>query len=53
MPALSAILALVFVLAASSMAETSDTRLPGAGAFAYTGSPIPTPAPQGTVVAFR
>ncbi len=53
MPALSSILALVLLLASSSMAETSDTRLPGVGAFAYTGSPIATPAPQVTVVAFR
>ncbi len=53
MPALSAILAFVFLLASPSMADISNTRLPGVGTFAYTRSPIATPAPQVTVVAFR
>jgi hypothetical protein len=46
-------LAFIFVLAAPSMADMSDARLPGSGAFAYSGSPNVTPAPQVIVAAFR
>jgi hypothetical protein len=53
MPTLSFVLALVFVLAGPSIAGTSDGSLPGAGTFAYNGSPIVTSVPQMIVVAAR
>ncbi len=53
MRTLSFILAFAFVLAGSSVAGWSDGGLPGAGTFAYSGSPIPTSTPQVMVVAGR
>jgi hypothetical protein len=53
MSSLSFVLALAFVFAVPSIADVSDARLPGVGAFAYNGPPIVTPAPQVVVVAFR
>ena len=53
MSALSLVLALAFVLAASSMAGQPAARLPGTGTFAYNGSPIVTPTPQVIVVVSR
>lgn len=53
MQTLSFILAFAFVLAFSSLAGSSDTSLPGIGAFAYNGSPIVSSAPQTVVVATR
>jgi len=53
MRTLSFILAFAFVLAGPSMAGSPDAGLPGIGTFAYNGSPIATPAPQGIVVAVR
>jgi hypothetical protein len=53
MQTLSFILAFAFVLTFSSLAGSSDTSLPGIGAFAYSGSPIATSAPQAIVVATR
>jgi hypothetical protein len=53
MRALSFILAFAFVLAGPSMAGSSDSRLPGIGTFAYSGSPIVTSASQAVVVAAR
>jgi hypothetical protein len=51
MRTLSIILAFAFVLAGASMAGSAYSSLPGVGAFAYTGSPIVTSAPQAIVVA--
>jgi len=45
-------LAFVFVLAAPSVADMSDARLPGIDAFPYSGSLNVTPAPQVIVAAF-
>ncbi len=53
MRTLSFILALAFVMAGPSMAGSPDGNLPGVGAFAYNGSPIPTSAPQAVVLAVR
>ena len=47
----SFILAFAFMLAGPSMAGSSDQNLPGAGTFAYNGSPVATPASQQMVVA--
>jgi hypothetical protein len=51
MQTLTIILAFAFVVAGASMAGSANTSLPGVGAFAYTGSPIVTSAPQAVVVA--
>jgi hypothetical protein len=51
MRTLSIIVAFAFVLAGASMAGSANSSLPGVGAFAYTGSPIVTSAPQAIVVA--
>ena len=53
MQTLSFILAFVFVLAGATLAGSSDGNLPGIGAFAYSGSPIVTSAPQAIHVAAR
>jgi hypothetical protein len=53
MKTLSVFLAFAFVLAGSSLAGSSDTNLPGIGAFAYTGAPIVSSVPQAVVVAGR
>jgi hypothetical protein len=53
MRTLSFILAFAFVVAGSSIAGTSDAGLPGAGTFAYNGSPVVISAPQPVVVAAR
>ena len=53
MRTLSFILAFAFVLAGPSMAGSTDSRLPGSGTFAYSGSPIVTSAPEAVVVAAR
>ena len=52
MRTLSFLLAFAFMLAAPSMAGSTDT-LPGIGTFAYNGSPIAINAPQSLVVAAR
>jgi hypothetical protein len=52
MRTLSFILAFGFVLAAPSMAGSSDTGLPGIGTFAYNGAPM-VPVAQAIVVAAR
>jgi len=51
MRTLSFILAFGFVLAGPSVVSSSETSLPGVGTFAYSGSPIVSPAPQAVVVA--
>ncbi|XSC47043.1 hypothetical protein ACF1BQ_016480 [Bradyrhizobium sp. RDT10] len=51
MRTISFILAFGFVLAGSSMAGSSDQALPGAGTFAFNGSPVATSASQPMVVA--
>lgn len=48
MRTISLTLALAFVLAAPSLAGTTDGALPGMGTFSYNGSPVTSPA---TVVA--
>jgi hypothetical protein len=53
MKTLSTILAFAFVAAGSSLAGSSDTSLPGIGAFAYSGSTIVSSAAQAIVVAGR
>ena len=53
MKALSFLLAFAFVLVGPSMAGSSDTRLPGIGTFAYSGSPIAFSAPKAIMVAVR
>ena len=53
MRTLSFILAFAFVIAGASIAGSTDSRLPGIGTFAYSGSPIVTSAPQAIVVATR
>jgi hypothetical protein len=50
MRTISFTLALAFVLAAPSLAGTTDGALPGMGTFSYNGSPMTAPAPA-TVVA--
>jgi hypothetical protein len=47
----SFILAFGFVLAGPSIVSSSETSLPGVGTFAYSGSPIVSPAQQAVVVA--
>jgi hypothetical protein len=53
MKTLSFVLAFAFLVAAPSMAGSSDTGLPGIGTFAYNGSPVVTSAPQAMLVAAR
>jgi hypothetical protein len=53
MRTISFILALMFVLAGSSMAGSYDVGLPGIGTFTYNGSPIATSATRDFVVAAR
>jgi hypothetical protein len=53
MPTSSLILAFAFVLAGPSMAGSSAGNLPGAGTFAYSGSPIATATAQAIIVATR
>jgi hypothetical protein len=50
---LSFLLAFAFLLAAPSIAGSTDAGLPGIGTFAYNGSPIASPAHQDLVVAAR
>jgi hypothetical protein len=45
--------AFAFVVAGPSIAGSVDNGLPGAGTFAYGGSPLSNPAPQALVVAAR
>jgi hypothetical protein len=47
----SFILAFALILAGPSMAGSSDQALPGVGTFAYSGSPVATPASQPMVLA--
>jgi hypothetical protein len=49
----SFILALAVVLAVPSMAGSSDSRLPGAGSFIYSGPPLGTFAAPTVVLASR
>lgn len=49
----SFILAFAFMLAGPSMAGSSDQNLPGAGTFAYQGSPVATSAIQPMLVAAK
>lgn len=49
----SFILAFAFMLAGPSMAGSSDQNLPGAGTFAYYGSPVATSAIQPMLVAAK
>jgi hypothetical protein len=49
----SLILAFAFILAGPSMAGSSDTELPGAGTFAYNGSPLANPAHRQILVATK
>ncbi len=50
----SFILAFAFILAGPSIAgSASDQDLPGAGTFAYNGSPLANPAPQPMLVAAK
>lgn len=51
MRTISFILAFAFVLAGPSIAGSSDQNLPGAGTFAYHGSPVAALAAQPMVVA--
>jgi hypothetical protein len=51
MRSLSFILGFAFVLAGPSLAGSLDSSLPGAGTFAYTGSPTVTSAPSVVVAA--
>ena len=53
MRTLSFILAFAFILAGPSMAGSSDQDLPGVGTFAYSGSPLATPATQPMMVAAK
>jgi hypothetical protein len=46
-------LAFAFVVAAPSLAGSTNNALPGIGTFAYNGSPIATSTPQSLVVAAR
>jgi hypothetical protein len=50
---LSFLLAFAFLFAGASMAGSMDSGLPGIGTFAYSGSPVATPAQQSLVVAAR
>jgi hypothetical protein len=49
----SFILAFAFIMAGPSMAGSSDQGLPGAGTFAYSGSPVAAPASLPMVVAAK
>ncbi len=49
----SFILAFALMVAGPSMAGSSDQNLPGAGTFAYHGSPVATSAFQPMVVAAK
>ena len=49
----SFILAFAFIMAGPSMAGSSDQGLPGAGTFAYNGSPVAAPASLPMVVAAK
>ena len=49
----SFILAFAYILAGPSLAGSSDNDLPGAGTFAYNGSPLPGPAEQPMLVAAK
>jgi hypothetical protein len=49
----SFILAFAFTMAGPSIAGSSDQGLPGAGSFAYNGSPAAAPASLPMVVAAR
>ena len=51
MRAASFVLAVAFVISASSMAGSTEGGVPGVGTFAYTGSPVAASAPL--VVASR
>jgi hypothetical protein len=53
MRTLSFILAFAFVLVAPTLAGAPSGGLPGAGAFAYNGSPIAASAPRTILVAAR
>ena len=53
MRTLSFLLALGFVLAGASMAGSSDSKLPGIGTFAYSGTPVATSVPSAIVLATR
>lgn len=53
MRTLSFILAFAFVLAGPSLAGSADSSLPGAGTFAYSGSPIAIDVAQTVVMAAR
>jgi hypothetical protein len=53
MRTLSFLLALAFVVAGPSMAGSSDSKLPGVGTFAYSGSPVATSAPSAMILATR
>ncbi|WP_338700314.1 hypothetical protein V5279_20150 [Bradyrhizobium sp. 26S5] len=46
MRTISLILAVVFVMAGSSMAGSPDSGLPGIGTFSYNGSSVVTVAPM-------
>lgn len=49
----SLILAVVFAFAGSAVAGSSESGLPGAGAFAYSGSMVPLAASQNVALAVR
>lgn len=51
MRTISFILAFAFILAGPSMTGSSDHGVPGAGAFAYNGSPVTMSASRPMVVA--
>ena len=53
MQILSFILAFALILAAPTIAGSTDSSLPGIGTFAYNGSPIAVSAPQTIIVAVR
>jgi hypothetical protein len=53
MRTLSFLLACAFVLAAPSIAGSSDSNLPGIGTFAYNGSTMATSGPPALVLATR
>jgi hypothetical protein len=51
MRTISFFLAVAFILAGPSIAGSSDQGVPGAGTFAFNGSPVTMSAPQPMVVA--
>jgi hypothetical protein len=53
MRTLSLLLAFAFVLAGPSIAGSTDNSPPGAGTFAYAGSPVASSATQSILVAAR